>query len=124
MALCTSTTSSAASPNLRMNPLSAGSSDRVGPNAFAIRLVTYLLIFLRRFAARQAQLQMPFRIRPFGGQQAVHHAIADSSVAARVMVAQDAIFLGAQGFDRALRPKIEIIRAPADDFAAHGFEGM
>ena len=35
---------------------------------------------------RQPQFQMPLCIRPFGGQHAVHHRVANSSVAARMMV--------------------------------------
>src|SRR5258708_20488490 len=75
-----------------------------------------------RLVTCQAQLQVPLCTRPFRGQDTVHHGIPNSSVSARVMVTYHAILLGAQAFNRALRRKIEIIRAPPDDFAADGFE--
>jgi hypothetical protein len=62
---------------------------------------------------------MPFHVRPFACQDAIYHAIAHRTVAASQMMANDAIFFGAQGLNRALRSEVEIVRAEADNFASY-----
>src|SRR5882672_11186799 len=66
--------------------------------------------------AAQTQLEMAFYIRPLSHQNAVHHDIAHAAVPARPEMANDAVLLGAQRFNRALRPKVEVVGPEPNDF--------
>src|SRR5260221_78251 len=74
--------------------------------------------------AGEAELEVATPIGPFRGENAVHHDIARATVAADAEVANHAVLLGAEGFDRALRAEIEIIGPEADDLAAERVEGV
>src|SRR5438067_9798880 len=65
---------------------------------------------------------MALHVWPFGGDDAVHHRVAHRAVAARRVVADDAVLLRAERLDRALRGEIEIVGAQADDLAAERVE--
>src|SRR5262245_51704287 len=70
----------------------------------------------------EAQLQVPAHIRPLARKDAVHHRIAGSAILACRMVTKNPVFLGAERFDRPLRPEIEVVRAQSDDLAAERVE--
>src|SRR5262249_43396389 len=74
--------------------------------------------------ARQAIFEMSLHIGPLGQENAVHHAVAHRPVAARAMVAEDAVFLGPQGLDRPLRGEVEVVGAESDHFAPERVEGV
>src|SRR6266850_4029141 len=59
---------------------------------------------------------MAFHIRPLTRQNTVYHDVAHAAVAARSEVANDAVLLRAQRFNRALRPKVEVVGPEPHDF--------
>src|SRR4051812_34195242 len=74
------------------------------------------------FIALQPELEVLPDAGPFGGEHAVHHGVANGAVAARRVVADDAVLLRAEGLDGFLRAEIEIVGAQADDLAAQFFK--
>src|SRR5712691_11974003 len=63
-------------------------------------------------------------VRPFSRENAVHHHIAHAAVATDAVMANHPVLLGAERFDGALRPKIEIVGPQADHFAGERVERM
>src|SRR3954467_1343916 len=67
---------------------------------------------------------MALDVRPLGGEHAVHHRVAHRAVAARGMVAPNALPLRAERFDRLLRSEVEVVGAKAHDLAAEMVESV
>ena len=67
---------------------------------------------------------MTLHIRPFAGEYAVHHGIADAAVAARPVIANHAVLFCPQRFNGALRTEVEIVGPETDHLAAHLFEAV
>lgn len=61
------------------------------------------------------QIEMSPHVRPFARENTVDDAVSDRAVAASLMVPNDAVPLGTQTFDGALRRQIEVVGAEADD---------
>src|SRR5215210_6608617 len=57
----------------------------------------------------QAKLQMLLYVRPLIREDAIHDGVTDGSVPTRAVMADDAIALGAQGFNGTLRDQVEIV---------------
>src|SRR5687767_14889410 len=93
-------------------PAAASSSVRVGrePIVFATGISDALGLAIDRIT-HQALAQMSLHIGPLARDNAVENSVADTPVAARMMMADHAVFLRAQRLDRALRCKIEIVGA-------------
>src|SRR4051812_46077875 len=70
----------------------------------------------------QSQLEIPPHVRPFGGENAVHHDVARAAIATDAEMANDAVLPGAKRLDGALRTEIEIVRAQADHLTAQRVE--
>src|SRR5262245_57092515 len=62
--------------------------------------------------------------RPFAGDDAVDAGVAQRAVATDMMVAQDAVELGAEALDGPAALHIEIVRAEFDRDAAQRLEGV
>src|SRR2546423_9082897 len=67
---------------------------------------------------------MPLHVRPFTRKDAIEDAVAHRRVAPRLVMAENAILLGAQRLNRALRGQVEVVCAQADHFAAKRVERM
>src|SRR5688500_5986893 len=67
---------------------------------------------------RQPSLKMAPHVRPFVSQHAVHHRVAGTSVLAGVEVADDAVAIGAERFDSALRAEVETVGSQSNHLAA------
>src|SRR5712664_2738145 len=65
---------------------------------------------------------MPPHVRPFTRKDAVHHDVARAAVAPDAEMANHPVLLGAERLDGALRSKIEVVRAEADDLATECVE--
>src|SRR5262245_23210322 len=63
---------------------------------------------------RQPQFQVSLHVGPFAGEYAVENRVARCAVAARRVMANDAVFLRAQSLNRPLRSHVEIVRPQAD----------
>ena len=74
--------------------------------------------------AIEPQLEVPSHIRPFRSEDAVHHDVARAAVAPDAELANHAVLLGAERLDGALRTKIEVVGAEADDLTAQRVEGV
>ena len=72
----------------------------------------------------QPQLKVSLHVVPFAGKYAVENRVARCAVAARHVMPDDAVFLGAQGLNRPLRSEVEIVRPQADHLATQRIEGM
>src|SRR5688572_19505650 len=79
---------------------------------------------LMGFMAVQPEFQVALHVRPFGGEHAVHHGVADRAVAPRPVVADHAVLLRAQRLDGALRAEIEVVGAQANDLAVQFLESV
>ena len=64
--------------------------------------------------AGEAQDEVPFHVRPLGGEDAEHHGIARGAVTSRLVMPQHTVLARAQRRDRPLRPRIEAIGAKAE----------
>ena len=73
---------------------------------------------------RQPKFKMTLDVGPLTDKDAIHHAIADRSIAAGTMMADDTILFRTQCFDRTLRSKVEIVSPQTHHFASEGFKGM
>src|SRR5690349_11411905 len=87
--------------------------------AFPLRLQQRSALRLERAAstARESRREMSLHVPPLACENAVHHAVTHGPVASREVMADHAVLLGADGFDRALGSEVEIIGAEADHFA-------
>ena len=72
----------------------------------------------------QPQLQVSLNVVPFAGKYAVENRVARCAVAARRVMPDDAVFLGAQCLNRPLRSQVEIVCPQADHLATQRIEGM
>src|SRR5690606_31605233 len=63
-------------------------------------------------------------IRPLRGQNTIEHAVPGGSVAAGLVVAEDAVALSAESLDGGLRARVEEIGAQTDYAAAQCLEGV
>lgn len=59
--------------------------------------------------AAQPELQMAAHIRPFAGENAINDAVADASIAADGVMAQNTILFCSQGLDGPLGAEVKII---------------
>src|SRR6478752_2810931 len=76
------------------------------------------------FISFQPEFEMLSDRRPFVAQHAVHDGVADAAVAARPVVADDAVLLRAERLDRLLRAEVEVVGAQAHHLAAELLEGV
>ena len=72
----------------------------------------------------EAACEMPLHVRPFGGEDAVHHAVPDCAVSPGLVMADHAVLPCAEPFDGSLGGKVEVVGPKADDLAAQRLEGM
>src|ERR1700761_8813153 len=72
----------------------------------------------------QLKREMRLHGRPFRGNDAVHDGVAQRAVGADLMVAQNAVLLGAQTLDAAPALMVEEMRAEFDRDAIELFERM
>src|ERR1044071_4563633 len=79
---------------------------------------------LMGFMFPEAQLQVALHVGPFAREHAVHDGVAHAAVASRPVVADDAVLLGPERLDRALRGEIEIVGAQPHDPAADFFKSI
>src|SRR5574341_65635 len=66
------------------------------------------------FVTGEPRLQMSLHVGPFMREDAIHHAVARRSIAARQVMAEDAILLGPQRLNGSLRSEVEIVGAQPD----------
>src|SRR6185369_421948 len=76
------------------------------------------------FMFPQPGLEVALHVGPFAREHAVHDGVAHAAVASRPVAADDAVLLGPERLDRALRGEIEIVGAQAHDPAADFFKSM
>src|SRR5258708_3978518 len=86
------------------------------PAAFPAHALSRLVIELK--------IEMRLHRRPFAGDNAEHHGIAQRAVRRDRVVAQNAVLLGTQTFDTAAALLIEEMRAELDRNAIELLEGM
>src|SRR5258708_38824711 len=72
----------------------------------------------------EPQLQVAAYVGPLRRENAVHDDIARAAVAADAEMANHAVLLGAESFDRALRAEIEVVGPETDDLAAYCVAGL
>ena len=65
---------------------------------------------------------MPLHLRPFGGEDAVHHAVADCPVAPGMVMADHAILAGPECLNRPLGSEVEVVGPKSDDLAPQSLE--
>jgi len=63
-------------------------------------------------------------VRPFARKDAVHHTVADGSVAAGDVMAHDTIAFRSECFYGPLRAEVKVVGPQSHDFAAQRFEGV
>lgn len=71
---------------------------------------------------RQTRREVTLHVRPFRGQDAVHHSVPDRAIAPGMVVTNHAVLAGAEGLDGPLRGEIEVVCPQTDDAAAQCFE--
>src|SRR5215510_631384 len=74
--------------------------------------------------AGEAELEVSLHVRPFASEDAVEHGVARRAVAARCVMAEDAVLLRPQRVDRPLRREVEVVGAQAHHLAPERVEGM
>src|SRR5512134_2437482 len=72
---------------------------------------------LMGFISLQPEFEMPLHIRPLVHEHAVHDAVSDRAIPARPVVADDAVLLRAERFNRSLRAEVEVVGTQSHDLA-------
>src|SRR5262245_32251837 len=78
----------------------------------------------RGLVSVEPQAKMPPDVGPFAGQHAIHHAVANRAVAPGMVMANDAVLLRTQRFDRSLRSEVEVVGAQPHDLASERLKGV